>query len=55
VKDHREDLKEFKAEAASGQDDAVKDAATKGSTVIAEHLQMIEQIAKTHNIDASDN
>jgi putative membrane protein len=53
LKDHREDLKEFKAEAASGQSDLVKDAATKGSTMIAEHLQMIEEIAKTHNIETA--
>jgi len=52
VKDHKEDLEEFKTEAANGQSAAVKEAATKGSAVIEEHLQMITQIAQAHNIDS---
>jgi len=52
VKDHKEDLAEFKTEAANGQNDAVKEAANKGSTVIEGHLQMIDQIAQAHNIEA---
>jgi len=51
VKDHREDLEEFKTEAANGQNDAVKEAANKGSIVIEEHLRMINQIAQAHHID----
>lgn len=50
VKDHKQDLSEFQAEASNGQDPAVKDAATQGSHVIAEHLQMIEQLAKDQNV-----
>jgi putative membrane protein len=55
VKDHKEDLEEFKAEAANGQNEAVKDAAGKGSKMIEEHLQMIERIAQAHNIDTSSS
>jgi putative membrane protein len=50
VKDHKQDLSDFQAEASSGQDQTVKDAANQGSGVIAQHLQMIEQIAKDQNV-----
>ena len=50
VKDHKQDLSEFQTEASSGQDQTVKDAATQGSKVIAEHLQMAQQLAKDHNV-----
>ena len=48
VKDHQKDLKEFKTEAQSAQDPTVKQIAEKGSQVIQQHLQIIEQIAKAH-------
>ena len=51
VKDHQQDLKEFKSEADSAQDPNVKQIAEQGSKVISQHLQLIEQIAKAHNID----
>ena len=51
VKDHQKDLKEFQEQATSAQDPAVKQIADKGSQVIQQHLQIIEQIAKAHNID----
>jgi putative membrane protein len=51
VKDHKQDLTEFQTEAASGQDQTVKDAASQGSKVIAQHLQMIQQIAKDQNVN----
>jgi putative membrane protein len=51
VKDHKQDLGEFQTEASSGQDQTVKDAATQGSQVIAQHLQMIQQIAKDQNVN----
>ncbi len=51
VKDHKKDLSEFQTEASSGQDQTVKDAANQGSKVIAQHLQMIQQIAKDHNVN----
>lgn len=51
VKDHQKDLKEFQSEAQAAQDPTVKQIAEKGSQVIEQHLQIIEQIAKAHNID----
>jgi putative membrane protein len=53
VKDHKKDLSEFQMEASTGQDQAVKDAASQGSQVIAQHLQMIQQIAKDQNVTQS--
>jgi putative membrane protein len=50
VKDHREDLKDFKTEAEMTQDPNVKQAAQQGESVISEHLKMIEQIAQAHNV-----
>lgn len=50
VKDHKEDLKDFKSEAQAAQDPNVKQIATQGSTVIEQHLQLIEQIAQAHNV-----
>jgi putative membrane protein len=45
VKDHKKYLSELQMEGATGQDEAVKNAASQISQVIAQHLQMIEQIA----------
>ena len=50
VKDHEQDNMEFKKEASSGTSSAVKEAATKGDQVIEEHLSMIKDIAKKHNV-----
>jgi putative membrane protein len=50
VKDHKEDLKEFKNEAQSALNQNVKQAAQQGAGVISQHLQMIEQIAQSHNV-----
>lgn len=50
VKDHKQDLSEFQMEASSGQDPAVKDAATQGSQIISQHLQMAQQLAKDQNV-----
>lgn len=46
VADHKEDDKDFKAEETSGKDPQVKDAATQGEPIIAQHLQMAEDIQK---------
>jgi len=51
IKDHQKDLKEFQSEAQAAQNPTVKQIADKGSQVIQQHLQIIEQIAKAHNID----
>jgi putative membrane protein len=48
VKDHKQDLSEFRMEASNGN---LKDAATQGSKVISEHLQMAQQLAKDQNVD----
>jgi putative membrane protein len=50
VKDHQQDLKEFQSEAQAAQDPNVKQVATQGSNIISQHLQLIEQIAKNHNV-----
>jgi putative membrane protein len=38
-------------EASNGQDPAVKDAATQGSQIISQHLQMAQQLAKDQNVN----
>jgi putative membrane protein len=50
VKDHKDDLKEFKDEAQSTQNQNVKQVAQEGAGVISQHLQLIQQIAQNHNI-----
>lgn len=55
VKDHKMDLADFKKEASSGMDPAVKEQASKGSDVITQHLQMIEQIAQAHHVMAGSS
>ena len=50
VKDHQEDLKDFKNEAQMAQDPNVKQIAQQGSTIIQQHLQLIQQIAQAHNV-----
>lgn len=46
VADHKEDDKEFQAEETSGKDPQVRDAATQGEPIIAQHLQMAQEIQK---------
>jgi putative membrane protein len=50
VKDHKQDLKEFKDEAQAAQNPNVKQVAQQGAGVISQHLQMIQQIAQSHNV-----
>jgi putative membrane protein len=50
VKDHKKDLSDFQLEASSGSDPTVKDAANQGGQMIAQHLQLIQQIAKDQNV-----
>lgn len=50
VKDHQQDEKEFKREAESASNPALKDVAAQGEQLISEHLQMIEQIAQKNSI-----
>jgi putative membrane protein len=50
VKDHKQDLKEFKFAAQTTQNPNVKQVAQQGVGVISQHLQMIQQIAQSHNV-----
>ena len=50
VKDHQQDLKDFQSEAKSAQNPNVKQIAQQGQTVIAQHLQLAQQLAKNHNV-----
>jgi len=54
LKDHQQDLDDFKKESASASSPAVKRAARQGETVISEHLAMIRKIAEAHNVTASN-
>lgn len=49
VKDHKADLRDFQAEASAGSDPNVKNAAAQGSQIIAQHLQLAQQLAKDQN------
>jgi putative membrane protein len=50
VKDHRKDSSDFQQEAQNTQNPALKQVTQQGGQVIDQHLQMIEQIAKTHGV-----
>jgi len=50
LKDHKQDLKEFKDVAETTQNPNVKQAAQQGAGMISQHLQLIQQIAQSHNI-----
>jgi putative membrane protein len=50
IKDHKQDLKDFKGEAEMSQDPNVKKAAQEGENLISQHLQMIQQIAQKHDV-----
>ena len=55
VKDHRQDLIDFKKEAAQGTSSVAKDAASQGAQIISSHLEMIQQIAQGHNVTVAQN
>ena len=50
VKDHKKDSEDFKSEAQQSQNPAVKQIAQQGDQVVEQHLQMINEIAKSHNL-----
>jgi putative membrane protein len=50
VKDHKKDLDAFKSEAQQGQTPAMQQVAQQDGQIIAQHLQMIQQIAQSHNL-----
>jgi putative membrane protein len=53
VKDHQQDAKDFKQEAQSTTNPALKSVVVQGQQVIDEHLQMIQEIAQKNNVVAS--
>jgi putative membrane protein len=50
LKDHEEDLTDFKKEVSDGTSPAVKSAARQGEIVISHHLTMIKQLAQAHHV-----
>lgn len=52
VKDHEDDLQEFRREAQNTQNPQLKQAAQQGEQVIEQHLALIKQIAKDHGVKA---
>ena len=55
VKDHRQDLIDFKKEAAQGTSSVAKDAVSQGAQIISSHLEMIQQIVQGHNVTVAQN
>ena len=50
VKDHHQDLREFREEIANTSEPLLKDAVTKGAAVIREHAKMVDQLARAKGI-----
>ncbi len=50
VKDHQQDLRDFRGEAASTQDANLRAAVQKGQNVIHEHLMMVTRLAKDKGV-----
>lgn len=50
LKDHQDDLKKYQAESGATQDPNVKQIAQMGTKVVSQHLQIAEQVAKSHNV-----
>lgn len=55
LKDQTNDLKKFKEESDAAQDPNVKQIAQMGTKVISGHLQVVEQVAKIHNVSIEAN
>jgi putative membrane protein len=53
VKDHEQDVKDFKQEAQTTLNPALRNVVVQGEQVIEAHLQMIQQIAQKNNVVAS--
>jgi putative membrane protein len=50
VKDHHEDLREFRKEQSTTADASLKDAVTKGTAVIRDHTEMVDKLAKDKGV-----
>ena len=55
LKDHKQDLKQFQNEAKFAQDPNVKQIAEQAANVISQHLQMVEQVAKNHDVAVEES
>jgi putative membrane protein len=53
VKDHKEDLSQFRMEVTNSQYLAVRNVALDGTKTISEHLDMAQQLAKDQNVDTA--
>jgi putative membrane protein len=52
MKDQQDDVKGFKSEAQGGQDPNVQQLAKLDEPVLSQHLQILQQLAQTHNVSA---
>jgi putative membrane protein len=52
LRDQQEDLKGFKTEADGAQDPNVQQLAKMDEPVLSQHLQVLQQLAQTHNVSA---
>ncbi len=50
VKDHHQDLREFRIESSSASDPALKAAVEKGTRVIYEHMKMVDKLANDKGV-----
>jgi putative membrane protein len=55
VKDHHQDLREFREEAQTASDPALKEAVANGEKVIQQHLVMADKLAKDKGVPVSDH
>ena len=51
AKGNQKDVKDFNAEAQSAQDPTLLQAAKQDAGVLAQHQQVVQQVAQTHNVD----
>jgi putative membrane protein len=51
LKDQQDDLKGFKSEASGGQDPNVQQLAKMDEPVLSQHLDLLQRIAQSHNVD----
>jgi putative membrane protein len=50
AKQQQHDLKEFKDEASSGQNQNIQQAAKQDEPILSEHYQVLEKLAQVHNV-----
>lgn len=52
MQDHHRDLHDFRDEAGVTADADLREAVTRGETVIAAHTRLVDKLAKTHSVQA---